>query len=243
MRGVRVVLATGFSGAGPTSLALAEICGHDELAVDGIDTRAAIGLLDRLIDPGLGGAQTVCASDRDALFVALYQRLWGDRISATQDCSACGEKFDLSFQLSALQTHLWTQRPAAEDAPPVPWGMDELTASEKGALAGVQQLMAKLGIDPDQLDIACEALQSHYPLLDLELDNTCPECGQVQQAHFDLQSFLLMRLLGERPRLYAEIHALAAGYGWPLHDILGLPRNTRRVLVDRVEAGGSGSVV
>lgn len=240
MRSMSTALVAGFHVAGPTRLALAEIRGHDELAIDGIDTRAAIGLLDRLIDPSIGSAMALCASDRDSLFVALHQSLWGDQINATLDCSACGEKFDLSFPLSSLQAHLWAQRPS-EDTPSVPLGKDELAAAEKGVVQGVEQLSAQLGIGFDQLDVACETLQKHFPLLDVEFDTACAECGHLQQASFDIQSFLLLRLIGERPRLYVEIDALAAVYGWSLQEILSLTRSTRRALTARVEASRTGA--
>lgn len=238
MRGARVALSLSFAGAGPRVMALAEPTGHDELSVDGVDTQAALNLLDRLIDSREGNAAALCASDRDSLFVALYQNLWGDQVSATAHCVACAEKFDLSFRLSELRAHLWAQTPATA-APPVPYGADELAAAALGAAQGARHLAVQLGLDLDDLDAACEILQDHYPIFDLELDSPCPECGHIQQAHFDLQSFLLLRLLEERPRLYAEIHTLASAYSWSLTDILGLPRSSRQALADRAQASQS----
>ena len=234
MRGERVALVAGFGGTGSCSLALGEVRGRDELAVDGIDTRAAVALLDRLIDTGRGSAATLCAGDRDALFVALHRSLWGDRITATLCCAACGEKFDMSFMLSVLQAHLAAQRPADAVAPQVPRATDEIEAAALGPEAGVARLAERLGIAAVDLDEVSDAMQAHFPLLDLELDTPCPECGHGQTGHFDLQSFLLLRLIGERPQLYAEIHALASGYGWSLREILALPRGTRRALANTI---------
>lgn len=232
MRGERVALKAGFGGAGPVTMALVEVRGHDELAVDGIDTRAAVALLDRLMPPGAGGAGSLCASDRDAMFASLYRALWGDRIATSLVCEACGEKFDMAFGLSELQFHLASNRPADLPAPAVPSAQDEILAANLGAAAGVAALAERLGIALTELDELSDAMQACFPLLDLELDTPCPACGHEQKAHFDIQSFLLLRLIGERPQLYAEIHMLASGYGWFLGEILSLPRSTRRALVD-----------
>ena len=51
---------------------------------------------------------------------------------------------------------------------------------------------------------------------------------------------MLQRLLNERPALLAEIHALAASYGWSLTEILSLGRTTRRAMTAILDKAGSG---
>jgi hypothetical protein len=80
-----------------------------------------------------------------------------------------------------------------------------------------------------------EALEQLAPMLDLDLNARCPECGQDQSFHFNIQSYLLGALLGERRQLAAEVHRLAMAYGWSLHDILSLERAERRTFVALVE--------
>jgi len=176
----------------------------------------------------------------------LHRRCWGDRIVSTLRCDVCQAQFDLSFTLSELQLQLhaqgrqWQQQQsllANWQAPFPPSGEQELAAAglaEQGRTADSWRALM-------QTDDACaaqdeqalfqtlaEALEHSAPILDVELDARCAECSHAQQAHFDVQGFVLQRLLNERALLLHEIHVIAAGYGWSFADILALPRSTRR---------------
>src|SRR4051812_31050242 len=83
-----------------------EPTGKDEITVEGVDTAAATGLLGRLVSGGGCRPSRMAASDRDSLLAALHRHCWGDRIASTLTCTGCGNPFDLSFQLTALQSHL-----------------------------------------------------------------------------------------------------------------------------------------
>ena len=55
-------------GGSAASVTLREPCGRDEIAVEGVDTRAAVALLERLLrghGPAVPGAMDLAASDRD----------------------------------------------------------------------------------------------------------------------------------------------------------------------------------
>ena len=80
------------------------------------------------------------------------------------------------------------------------------------------------------------AMADVAPVLDLDLDAHCPECGRHQAVHFDIQHYLLSALQRERKQLAQEVHRLASAYGWSLTEILGLPRSQRRSLVALVES-------
>ncbi|SMC19744.1 hypothetical protein SAMN02745857_00780 [Andreprevotia lacus DSM 23236] len=218
-------------------LALRELSGRDELAVEGVDTRAAVALLDRLLDHSAAPrAGSMPATERDALLAALYRQLWGDRIVSTLSCPACHSKYDLSFSLRELQQHLAAGRTAQGSNWRAPTAEEEMTAAEHGARDGVAALAAVLGMSPAGMAAACAELEAQAPIIDVELTAPCSECGAVQDAHFDLQSFLLQRLLGERALLLSEIHRLAGSYGWSLREILALPRSTRRALIETGDA-------
>ncbi len=222
----------------------------DELALNGVDTRAAVGLLDRLMDTPPCSAGALSASDRDALLCALHRGLWGDRIVSSLTCRACGALYDLSFTLSAMQWQLAQAGDAAVvEAPRVlvdgqgqryrlPDAAEEEGAAQLGSDAGRAALReAVQGTDPlrtDDIPAVSARLEALAPIIDVDLDAACAECGQAQQARFDIQSFVLQRLLDERDGLRGEVHALASGYGWPLHDIVSLPRSLRRSLVQRL---------
>jgi len=224
-------------------VSLAELTGGDEMAVDGMDTRAAVALLARLLTATPVDAATLAASDRDALLAALHRQCWGDRIASTITCRACGAPFDLSFELSAVQRHLvsaapvWLTYGGVLTHPDgrsliVPDATDEIASVEPGVPGAVERLAASAGATANAIADAAAALEAAAPIVDLELDATCPECGCSQGAHFDLQSFVLQRLLNERDTLFADVHLLATAYGWSLAEILALPRQARRSFVD-----------
>jgi hypothetical protein len=79
------------------------------------------------------------------------------------------------------------------------------------------------------------AMESVAPLIDLDLDAPCPECGKHQTLRFSIQSYLLEALLRNRNQLLRDVHRLAFAYGWSLSEILTLGRNERKVLVELVE--------
>jgi hypothetical protein len=246
----------------PRAARLRELHGHDELAVGGVDTHAAVQLLDRLLDvggEGAGSAAALSASDRDAALAALHRARWGDRIVASLACAACGAMNDLSFALSALQRQLWqaSERTrvsaprALDDAQGGHWRLpgaeDEDAAAQLGVAAGRAQLVALVCSDmqPDAQaalladpQSAGERLEALAPLLDVDLEARCIECDHTQLARFDIQSFVLQRLLDEREAVLGEVHALASAYGWSLSEILSLPCSLRRSLVQRLTATG-----
>jgi hypothetical protein len=241
-----------FRHAAPAPCAgrLREPQGHDELAVSGADTRAAVHLLDRLLDTG--SAAQLSASDRDAALAALHRARWGDRIVASLDCPACRAPYDLSFELSELQRQLWKAGEQARVAAPrelldasgVQWRLptfdDEEAAAQLGIDAGCAQLLAlSTGQSGADRDAAGQRLEALAPLLDVDLEARCTECGDAQLARFDIQSFVLQRMLDEREAVLGEVHALARGYGWSLHEILSLPCSLRRSLVQRLTAAGT----
>lgn len=239
--------------AAPLWARLREPNGQDELALDGVDTRSAVALLQRLLEtPVDGGASSLCAADRDALLAALHRQLWGDRIVSSLRCVACGALFDLSFELSQLQSELAATglahqvlaagRLQTDDGAlwQLPDGLAEMHAAEMGARDGAAALaLAAAGGDAERAARAAEAFERLTPLLDVDLDSTCAECGHAQAVRFDVQRFALQRLLDEREGLLGELHTLASGYGWSLTEILSLPRSLRRSLAARMLSQGT----
>ena len=244
MRTERVTLR---HAAAPAVVALREPTGRDEIAVDGVDTRSAVALLDRLLRGAAApSAMQLAAADRDALLAALHRQCWGDRIVTTLTCVACTSPFNLSFELSAVQRHLaandscWHAdgdgRVVDENGASfkVPRAGDELAVVADSPRQAAVQLALLCGAGPPDIEKASTALEQAAPIVDLDLTGTCVECGHEHSAHFDLQSFLLQRLLNEREGLLAEIHTLASAYGWSLRDILSLARSTRRSLASSI---------
>jgi hypothetical protein len=226
------------------SVRLRELRGDDELSVQGVDTRCTVDLLDRLLASTGWSAAALCASSRDALLAALHRSVWGDRIVSSLRCAACEAMYDLSFTLSALQRELAAAAPPHRVTAPncleaegrsyqLPTVAEEEEAAALGLAAGRAQL-ARLATGSDSDAQAVALLESLAPLLDVDLDTVCAECAHPQRVRFDVQSFVMQRILDEREHLLAEVHALAGGYGWSLAEILSLARSTRQALAQRL---------
>ena len=231
---------------------LRELRGDDEETVEDVDTWTAIALVDRLLvdAPGAavrpGEARQLCAADRDRILAAIYIRELGPRIQATPTCPACGNTFDIEFRLDEL---MGTLEPRYEDVARVgdgkfaledgtririPSGEDELVASaaRDPSAALIERCVERGAMDVERLGALLEQLA---PVIDLAIDVACAECQHQYQVRFDVQSFLLGRILAERALRASEIHRIARGYGWSLGEILSMPRNRRRSYVDLVE--------
>jgi hypothetical protein len=234
------------------TVCLNELTGQDEMSVAGINTACSIDLLDKIVAEHSGSAglsaRKLCASDRDSLLAALHRQYWGDTIVSSLTCSACGKQFDLSFTLSDLQSHInsdiknWipgeqlTAVSSSGAVVEIPDAEQELQSANGGTGDAIAELAGALGIDPEAIAEACDNLEQAAPILDLELDASCAECGADQQAHFDIQSFVMKRILNERESLLTEIHFLAANYNWSLTEILGMPRSMRKTLAQMLDA-------
>jgi hypothetical protein len=231
---------------------LRELRGHDEELVEDVDTWTAIALIDRLLvdAPGAavrpGEACRLCAADRDRILAAIYVRELGARIQATPTCPACGKTFDIDFRLDELGQTLEPSydgvervgegRFALEDGTciRIPNGEDELvsSAARDPSAALIERCVERGAIGVERLG---ELLERLAPVMDLAMGAECAECGHEHQVRFDVQSFLLGRILAERALRASEVHRIARGYGWSLGEILSMPRNRRRSYVDLVE--------
>lgn len=231
---------------------LRELRGDDEETVEDVDTWTAITLVDRLLvdAPGAavrpGEARGLCAADRDRILAAIWKREVGARIQATPRCPVCGKTFDVEFALDDLTATLApTYEGVArnndgtfrlEDGTRfrVPSGEDELlsSAAPDPAAALIERCVQEGTLDVERLGALLERLA---PVVDATIDTSCAECGHSHQVHFDVQSFLLGRILAERALRASEVHRLAQSYGWSLAEILSLPRSRRRSYVDLVE--------
>jgi hypothetical protein len=244
---------------------LRELSGHDEEAVDGTGTAAALTLLDRLLGGGQQGradpavASQLAAADRDRLLAALYVDTYGPDIRTTARCRHCAAPFDVEFSLSDLIESLdeeWEAGLASRLATEVPGapgvyrladgrmfrlpnGADELAVAGQGAAQAERELLERCMLegDPGEDPALVEAAMRQVgPLIDRDLDVTCPECGAAQAVHFEVQFYLLRALMQERSRLTREVHRLALAYGWRMDEILSLPRRTRHRYAALVEA-------
>jgi hypothetical protein len=238
---------------------LRNLCGHDELAVGDVGTMGAVQLLNRLLvdvyGTRAGGltAEQLVVADRDRLLALVYRYTYGPGIESTVICQSCNVRFDLDFSLDDLLAHQEAE-PVTESAEwmengtlfrinearfRLPTGEDELAAWGLPARQVEQSLLRRCIREGDPATDGAavqQAMERIAPLLQVELLAHCPECGKDQALQFDVQSFLLSRLINDQKRVAGEVHRIARAYGWSSGEILNLPRKLRRTYVALIEA-------
>jgi hypothetical protein len=238
-------------------VSLREIRGGDEEIVEAADSANAVALLDRLLVAETGAAlgpeqaRELAVPDRDRLLAALYVRSFGTRVESTVRCGACDQRFDLDFTLDEMLQRM--REGTAGHVPRdeagffrlrdgrrfrLPSGADEFAVLHLPATDRETILLRRCVVEdsPDvDLESLAEAMREAAPLLDLLVEAHCPECSRVQTVRFDLQHYLLARILDERRLRAWEFHRLARAYGWSRWEILDLSRSQRRLHVELIE--------
>ncbi len=222
-------------------ISLPELCGNDELSVDGIDTAAGLNLLARLCKSMKHHSELnvyeLSASQRDLMWAAMHRQYWGNRIVSSICCNACGADFDLSFLLTDLQKNLWsTVQHNAEVFAPT--GMEEVYASEQHVYLDEQiriltdLCLKKNSTFADEHDVKGlgQFLSEQAPIMDVDLKAVCTECNHENTVRFDVQSFVLQKIMNGQDALWFQVDALAKKYQWSLTEILSLSRSVRQQL-------------
>jgi hypothetical protein len=240
---------------GAPTVFVRDLTGNDERCVRDTSTQSAVDLLARLVKwPAGSDAHTheLTAPDRDRLLAAIYQRAFGRKINSTATCTACSSPYDLGFVLDDLLAVLdHSAGSSSAQALPdgtfhtssglrfrLPTARDEMEVSLLPLEKAVRALASRCVVAPsagDSLSELEDAIEEVAPVLDLNIDTACPECGARQEVRFDMQFYLLSAIERERAHVLREIHQIASAYRWSLREILGLERSDRGALVQLIE--------
>jgi hypothetical protein len=213
-----------------------------------------------------GGVSSVEAEayplgQRDRLLVALRERLFGSRLVALAECSGCGEALEADFDSTAVRA-LALGTPGATPCPVnshgyqvdfrLPTTADVLAATsastdERQAAAVLLDRCVNraehdgVAVAPSQLPDGCRAdvaaaMAALDPEAEIDVALSCPGCGQTSRAAFDITTFLWQEIGAWAGRTLAEVHTLAAAYGWPEANILGLSPWRRQRYLELVTA-------
>ena len=136
----------------------------------------------------------------------------------------------------------------------LPTGADQEACASFGvdSEAAVNQLLARIvlrvndncsvdeqtiaGLPPAVLRELERRIEELEPLLSIDLEAVCVECGRSLVSHLDLTSFFLDELQQNRRLLEREIHFIAWHYHWPEKEILSLTRRKRRRYIDLIQS-------
>ncbi|HEX2832553.1 MAG TPA: phage baseplate protein [Thermoanaerobaculia bacterium] len=190
---------------------------------------------------------------RDATLVELRARLFGEAFTGITNCPACGEAIELSFDAAEVRRAQGSDGPLSMSA----GGYDvdvrlpntaDLAAIERADdLDSARRLLfsrcitrarhAGKQVAPEELPPQVEetviaALASVDPQADVTLDAACPACGHAWREPFDIVTFLWTELSVMAKRVIAEVHTLAAAYGWSERDILELSPARRNAYLE-----------
>jgi hypothetical protein len=186
--------------------------------------------------------------DRDYLMLQLRRLTLGDNFQAVLACQACGAKIDVNFGANEVpverrpQTAPWYVLTLRDPQPAgrtvrfrLPTGADQEAVLEANCQDPSSSLLDRCLLDDgglplgsEEREVVIEAIERMSPKVELELDLTCPECGEAFAVPFDTTAFFLEEMRINGGLFLREVHALACCYHWSEADILGLKRNRRR---------------
>jgi hypothetical protein len=245
--------------SGKKSIFLRELTTQDELSIVDSSTIGAIQLINNLSEHPMNNieypfrAETLVSADRDSLLAAIYKKTYSDLLQSTIHCASCNVPFDLDFSLSALINHIQqsnnqdivfeVKEQSQYELPDgtsfrLPTGEDELSVEGLSAQSSIVFLLERcvqigdINFVGQQVQ---EAMAQIAPVLATEILAHCPECGQEQEVYFDMQSFLLSRLIQEKKQILWEVHRLASVYHWTHSEIINLPRSLRKNYVSLID--------
>jgi len=179
------------------------------------------------------------------------------RAPAATACSACGVRFELDIELARCVAPVdevplaWTspqgntvvlRLPRASDlqawrAAPQP-GEAFLAGGLLLSLDG-EAPPPDFEMPADWVEALAEQLAERDPFTALEVDASCPDCGQVNATGVDIEALLLHDFAACQRRLLDEVTALARAFHWSEAQILELPAWRRAFYVDRLDGAGA----
>jgi hypothetical protein len=191
---------------------------------------------------------------RDARLLTLREWTFGSQLASLADCPSCGERLEMSFNVSDVRAASETEltAPLSLDVAGyevrfrLPNSLDLIAiATDNDVTAARQRLLgrcllaahqARTAVTIEQLPAEvtaaiAERMGQADPQTDVQLALTCPACGHQWQATFDIMSFFWSEIHAWADRILREVHTLASFYGWSEADILALsPRRRQRYL-------------
>ena len=82
------------------------------------------------------------------------------------------------------------------------------------------------------VDAVIAAMAAADPQADVQVDASCPSCGEQWREPFDIASYLFTELSVFARRLLSDVHELALAYGWSERDILALSPARRNAYLE-----------
>lgn len=187
---------------------------------------------------------TMTVGRRDAVLLALRERLFGSALTGITSCPGCGTEIELTFDASEVRRHaaaadetftvagIEFRLPRAADLERLE-GITDLEAARAALLASC---IASTDVDPQSIspaisEAAAARMSELDPQADVTFDLACPSCERAWREPFDVLTFLTGELAAHARRLLADVHLLASAYGWSESDIVRMSPRRRDVYI------------
>ena len=195
---------------------------------------------------------------RDRRLLALRAETFGPRLAAIADCPRCGERLEMTFDVSdvlveeeeaqAFET-LSLNVSGYETTFRAPTSLDLIAlAPTQDALTARQKLFARclVAASRDGEEVSAESLPEEVvnrvvdamaeadPQADVEIALSCPRCGNAWRTTLDICSFFWSEINAWAARTLSEVHTLARAYGWTEREILSLSAWRRQFYLSMV---------
>jgi hypothetical protein len=205
---------------------------------------------------------TLSIGQRDTYLLAVRERTFGPQLTGTAECGVCQERLEFAFDVAGLcdafamedtgvttnQEHEVTiqgyrlrfRLPNSLDLARIAACRDIVTARNLLIQQCVEQCCQESGevvvteLPEQTIGALAEHMAQCDPRAEIQLDLSCPACGQGWLAMLDIVSFFWTEIRAQAIRLLREVHTLARAYGWREVDILSMSAARRQLYLEMV---------
>jgi hypothetical protein len=181
---------------------------------------------------------------RDARLLALRSTMFGPELTGVTGCPECGEKIELRFNCSDIESQPENDPPAElalrSNGRDVRFRLP--TSADLLAVNSSEQLLERCLLDrgnylaKDLLPAVVEKMSNADPMANIHFALNCPSCAHKWESAFDIVAFLWREISAAATRLLREVHILASAYGWTEPEILALSPTRRRAYLEMANA-------
>jgi len=200
---------------------------------------------------------------RDTRLMTLREWAFGGRIDGIVTCPGCGERLEMTFEISDIRASprlpdsgagqavesfglslgdyaLLFRLPNSADLSAVVGASDVAVGYRKlfeRCILSAQRNGTDLSaadLPDDVVAAATAGMAEADPQADVQIALTCPACTQPWQATFDILSYFWHEIDDWAQRILRDVHTLASAYGWREADILALSPRRRQLYLDMV---------
>jgi len=201
---------------------------------------------------------------RDAILLALRERVFGSAFTGLARCPACSEQLELTLNTAdiqvaeatavtpeTIQPQIWTlvvdgyevlfRLPNSYDLVQLPAQVDPLAARKQLLQHCILNVSHHNAVDAlvqppaNVVEQVVEQMGYVDPQGNMEMALACPFCEHSWIVPFDIASFFWVELHHWALRMLHETHLLAQAYGWSEYDILKLSPRRRHYYLNMVK--------